>query len=426
MPIFDGHTLTITLDSGITDVDVIDHIYEPWKDWMRGSHGNRKFPFAFRSDGGNPLSSIINQGSYIFLNNVAGWRIKPPEEDITIYLTGNLAVESTNYPAFKATEGGFTAAILGLQPVTQGVTESMAAEIEYASFNGTVSIDPTSSYTGTGRTEDGRLIGTPRAPSNNINDAHSIALERGFNTFDVLSDLPLIEATPSLKQYIFVGASKDRVTIDIEPEADVEDCTYYDAHVTGTLDGESKLKDCLIQNLVYVKGFIEQCVLAPGTIVLAGTEEAHFLDCWSGQPGDETPTIDCGGSGQALALRNYNGGIKLINKTGPEKISIDLNSGQVIIDNSVTDGIIMLRGVGIWTNKEEYTGGADVRDQLVDGQFISASLAFIKSIEGGKWEIDNSQMVFYEADNTTEVARFSLSNKVGDPTETDVYKRERV
>ena len=51
MPTFDGDNLTITLDSGVTSVDVIDHIYEPWKDWMLLSHQNRKYPQAFRSDG---------------------------------------------------------------------------------------------------------------------------------------------------------------------------------------------------------------------------------------------------------------------------------------------------------------------------------------------------------------------------------------
>ena len=66
MPTFNGNTLVITLDSGVTSVDIIDDIYEPWKDWMLSSSSNRKYPAAFRSDGGNPLSSIINQGSYIF------------------------------------------------------------------------------------------------------------------------------------------------------------------------------------------------------------------------------------------------------------------------------------------------------------------------------------------------------------------------
>ena len=127
MPNFDGTTLTITLDSGITEIDVQDDIYEPWKDWMLATTVNRKYPQAFRSDGGNPLSSVLNQGSYFFLNNTAGWRIKPPEENITIYLTGNLVVEDTALEAFVPTNGSYTASIIGLQPITQGVAEESLA-----------------------------------------------------------------------------------------------------------------------------------------------------------------------------------------------------------------------------------------------------------------------------------------------------------
>lgn len=129
MPSFDGENLVITLDSGVTSVEIQD-VYEAWKDWMLASALNRKYPQAFRSDGGAPLSAIINQGSYFFLNNTAGWRMRPPEEDITIYITGNLAVEDTTLPAFVPTVGAYTAAILGLQPVTQGVDEQLGRMLQ--------------------------------------------------------------------------------------------------------------------------------------------------------------------------------------------------------------------------------------------------------------------------------------------------------
>ena len=131
MPTFDGVNLLITLDSGVTNVDVQEDIYEPWKTWMLGSHDNRRYPEAFRSDGGAPLTDVISQGSYFFLNNAEGWRIKPPEEDITIYLTGNLAVEDTGLDAVVPTTGAFTAAIIGLQPVTQALGQQELANIKF-------------------------------------------------------------------------------------------------------------------------------------------------------------------------------------------------------------------------------------------------------------------------------------------------------
>ena len=51
---------------------------------------------------------------------------------------------------------------------------------------------------------------------------------------------------------------------------------------------------------------------------------------------------------------------------------------------------------------------------------------FIKAIEGGRWKIESNQMVFYDADNITEVARFDLKNKQGVAADTDVFERTRV
>jgi len=59
-------------------------------------------------------------------------------------------------------------------------------------------------------------------------------------------------------------------------------------------------------------------------------------------------------------------------------------------------------------------------------QTMATDIAFIKAIEGGRWKIINNQMVFYTSDNTTEVARFNLTDAAGTPTETNVMERTRV
>jgi len=41
---------------------------------------------------------------------------------------------------------------------------------------------------------------------------------------------------------------------------------------------------------------------------------------------------------------------------------------------------------------------------------IITDLTFVKDIEGGKWEIVGTQMIFYKDDNTTEVARFNIDD----------------
>jgi hypothetical protein len=59
---------------------------------------------------------------------------------------------------------------------------------------------------------------------------------------------------------------------------------------------------------------------------------------------------------------------------------------------------------------------------------VSGSVSFIENIEGGRWIIDETvnQMIFYESDNVTEVARFNLFDITGSATSTCVYERVRV
>jgi len=214
------------------------------------------------------------------------------------------------------------------------------AAIQYSSFNGGVTVDVTSSYSGTTYP-----VGTPRQPVNNFADALSILTERGFTTFYVMGDA-LIDVAGDYSGLIFIGESPVKSTLTISSGANVFNAEFYNAHIKGYLDGNVTLQDCLITDLNYINGYIQACILGEGTIILSGGNPAYILDCWSGVPGQTMPVLDCGGSGQAVNIRNYNGDIKLINKTGPENISIDLNSGQVELDSTITNGTIVIRGIG--------------------------------------------------------------------------------
>jgi len=216
--------------------------------------------------------------------------------------------------------------------------------IQYSSFGGGVTLDTTSPYSGTTFP-----VGTPQEPVNNLTDAVSIATERGFATIFVIGDAT-IDSSGDYDGMIFVGESITKTELTISSGASVVGCEFFEATVTGTLDGNAKLKNCKIGTLNYIYGVIEQCLLVSGTITLGGSNPAHFLDCWSGVAGTSTPIIDLGGSGQELSIRNYNGGIELQNKSGSESVSIDLNVGRVVLDSTVTAGTIVIRGVGTLEN----------------------------------------------------------------------------
>lgn len=420
MPTFDGINLIITLDSGVTSIDWQD-IYSDWKDWMLEAPTNRAYPEAFRTTGGDPLNTILDSGSYFFLRNDYGWRIKPPEEDITILATGNLAPEDSDIDMFLPTTGAFTTQILGLQPITQGFSETLGQGLEHSLFDGVVTIDV---INGTAGTEF--PIGTNLMPVDNVYDARIIALNNGLPGLNVIGDLTVPEyeqdmVTPfQAADFTVYGQGKQNTLITVPATAVITGCTGFECEVTGTLDGGNRLEDCLLTDLTYVNGYIENCVLNPGTITLNGSETAHFLDCYSGVPGTGTPVIDCGGSGQALAMRGYNGGIKLINKTGTDSVSIDLNSGQVKIDlTTVTNGTVVVRGTGKVI--DDATG-----DLLSSGTYGSMTLLnettigqadFLQKILRNKRTItkvaSDWYLVVYDDDGVTEILNKRLLDKDG-------------
>lgn len=122
---FDGPNLRIILESGVFVLDAED-LYSRWKDFSK-TGDNSKFPFAFDdSFGGNPLPGALEAGPYFTFRNDFGWRLRPPEEDINITLTGNLIPFDDTLGAtgiVVPTLGAFTTAIIGIQPVTQGTAQ---------------------------------------------------------------------------------------------------------------------------------------------------------------------------------------------------------------------------------------------------------------------------------------------------------------
>lgn len=69
---------------------------------------------------------------------------------------------------------------------------------------------------------------------------------------------------------------------------------------------------------------------------------------------------------------------------------------------------------------------AGTRDSEIDD--IQTKVTFAYNVAGGRWLIDETanQLILYEDDNTTEIARFNLLDESGSPAYTDVFERVRV
>lgn len=58
---------------------------------------------------------------------------------------------------------------------------------------------------------------------------------------------------------------------------------------------------------------------------------------------------------------------------------------------------------------------------------IGTMVSLIKDFTEGRWRIDSSlnQMIFYRADNTTEIARFNLYDGAGNPAIENIFDRQK-
>ena len=244
--------------------------------------------------------------------------------------------------------------------------------IQSGSFNGAVHVNALSIYNGTTYP-----VGTASYPVNNIPDARAIAIAQGLTTIMIAGSYTL-DVGDDVSGLKLIGSNPMTSFLTINPGADTLNTQISDMQLTGTLDGGTLIERCILTDLNYISGVVFNSMLNPGTISLGSAFPAFFLSCYSGVPGTDTPTIDMNGTTNEdtpLVIRDYSGGIKLIDKNGPGKCSIDMSSGQVKIDPSCISGEIVVRGLakvinattGTYMCNGTYNGGLTLINETVNG-----------------------------------------------------------
>jgi hypothetical protein len=238
-----------------------------------------------------------------------------------------------------------TAFVQVVRTSASSATDRNSQDIQFASHNGGVTYRASSSYSGIVYP-----VGTPRCPVNNFTDALTIIADRGLPSVMYILGSATIDSGITYDGVQFIGESRTKSIIVVEAPASTIGCEFSQCAISGVLDGDSKIFDCLVGNLNYIDGFVENSVIE-GTIMLSGVGTAHFIDCVAGLESVAQAIIDCGGSGSAVVIRDYNGEITLTNKTGSDDVSIDINSGDVTLDGYFGgSGSVTIRGIGRFTN----------------------------------------------------------------------------
>lgn len=320
---FDGENLVITLETGVTIVDVEQALYSDWKEWFK-TGTNSRYPLAFRTVGGDNLTPGIDAGAYFFLRNDLGWRIRPAEEDATVLIVGNLAPEDSSLPMTIPTIGAFTVLLQGLQPITQSV-DTILTQTQEALYDGRVTIDTVNGEAGTAFP-----IGTASRPVDNVSDAATIASSGGrdIREFAIRGSLTLNQ---NFTNWTFSGIGSIQSDTISLAGFDVDGSIFENLTLTGTITGAGQLnaRNCVLNAVSGLCGQFNSCTFI-GAIDLIGTS-TFMIDCAAG--GFSGATLDANGAGNVVTSSNLRGAWVITNATSgvpfPTTVALGLLDAKV-------------------------------------------------------------------------------------------------
>jgi hypothetical protein len=346
---FDGETRIITVHPDIVELSVRSDLYSAWKRWVI-LRDNSKWPVAFRVVGGDPTVGQNFISPYFFLMN--GWKIKPDERDHTLTIDGTLLVDGGGDP-FMDTIGDYNVRVIATIPMEAELIVAQLPEIQFASFEGEVTVDAINGVAGTAYP-----IGTKVMPVNNHRDAALIAQERGFRTLHFIGNYHF-DNTTQIFDLNLRGSGSQSSTFTFDMGSILAFCDVYNAKVTGWALGVERFENCQIidygadGSIASSNDIIIRSSVIGGNINIPSnyTGTILSLDCWGGGGGVKRLSIDLNNSNCFLVVRSFSGNVELKNfNSANNSISIDLISGHVRLDETITGGNITLRGTGTFEN----------------------------------------------------------------------------
>jgi hypothetical protein len=255
---------------------------------------------------------------------------------------GNLVAEDADgdkIPCFLATNNIFVSRTSSASATVQDMDA-----IRYSSYGGGVSLDQ-NNITGNAISGTAYPAGTKETPSDNVEDTIAIAAARGFDTIFIIGPCVLNDGQAwDVEDLIFIGKHPRVSALDIKAPALSRNCIFRSLTVLGVLDGNNTLENCVVGDLEYIEGDLDNCQLV-GKIVLGGTMGAILRNCYSGYlDANFIAEIDMGGAGRNLAVHSFSGHLRLSNLTGVNTAALSFARGRAIIDSTIEAGFVHLAG----------------------------------------------------------------------------------
>lgn len=375
----DPDTRRIYLLPGVTEYHAIDDIYFEVRNLRRTDESLRKWESFVESGGNVQKTPTTFTPRYLVMrtdDRAITTKIVP---DITVSHSLLVSGEQISDQGTSGAElidktllpGGINVDVT-LQPPGAEIIRLDNLLVESSLFANTVCINVPNGYTGTGYHNE-IPIGTRQAPSNNIIDGHAIADERGINTFSIMKSMTISGEDFLSHAHKFIGDSSVAVTVTVDASAEVSLCEFSEMGIQGVLDSSNVLRDCRVFDVTYFNGSMQDCLFS-GTVTLDGAVDAVITG------GSGSLYVDMGTSGQSLDVYNHSGLVTITNKSGSsDTVVINMNGGEVVIEPTVTSGVIKTSGNGKLVHTQ--TGDEIVINSMVSGAEI-ANLQRIVELQG--------------------------------------------
>ena len=296
--------------------------------------------------------------------------------EINMNSGGTVLIDSTVTNGLVRCTGSMKVIDNSVSPAVVDITEVAFPELtQYAAFEeGSVWLDPTTSNTGTKFP-----TGTKQKPVNNDSDAALIAAN--FSLFNITAR-SAVTITGTHSNVKFFGRSPRTTQITIDPTATLFGCEFESMLLSGDLggNGSAYFTQVAMKNLDGIFGHAERCVFREGTIgILAGglLMANKCAGVSAPNPGVDIPIIDCNGTGR-IAMRQFSGEAKIINKTGGNNCSLALLGATVILDSTVTAGNWIVTGTGVLIDNSTGTATVDTSDLMTDGALLAEAYAYAR------------------------------------------------
>ena len=270
----DGATRRIYLNQGVGDFYPIEDIYHEYRNLRSTDVSLRKWEPLLSAEGNVAKGGGAFTPRYVVL--LDGTKLVPFDETLQLSQLGDMITDNPDVDATLYDISGLTVPKpIFIKPSNAETVQLNSEAIVFSSFQGAVWIDVTSPYSDKGSAT--LPNGNTERPVNSIQLATQVATERGFNDIQVVGDCTLGLGDDVRNMHI-MGTSHINSALVVGADALCLNTRFSRFDLTGTLDGNSEITDCIVRDLEYFNGHVHDSYLA-GVIKLKGDYQANISNC---------------------------------------------------------------------------------------------------------------------------------------------------